>query len=121
MKYYVQQYLFLPLACLSLLLSSSIASADETYACLYNGNERTIRVAYTYPDSKVPCEVIYEKGSGSQVLWNAQSEEGYCEAQALNFVEKQRGWGWDCAKLEAAIETTETPLETTTEVTPTVQ
>ncbi|MGH1486599.1 MAG: hypothetical protein ACRBCI_10295 [Cellvibrionaceae bacterium] len=85
-------------------IGSHIAYADTTYICLFNGDERMIKVAYTYSDSTVPCEVIYEKNTGSQVLWSAQSEAGYCEAKAVAFVEKQRGWGWDCAQLEAPAE-----------------
>jgi hypothetical protein len=82
-----------------LLLSSTLA-ANETYVCLYGNSERTIKVVYATPDSKIPCDVVYEKDSGSQVMWNAQNMEGYCETKADEFVEKQRGWGWDCAKME---------------------
>ena len=90
----------------SLLATTAlVASADETYVCLFGNNERTIRVTYTYPDSQIPCEVVYEKETGSQVLWSAQNEEGYCEAQAAAFVDKQRGWGWDCARMEAPADT----------------
>ena len=88
-----------------LLISLTIIShADETYVCLYGGNERIIHVSYPVPDSKVPCDVVYEKDNGQQVLWSAQNEEGYCEAKAIDFVEKQRGWGWDCSLMAAAEE-----------------
>ena len=83
------------------LIGSQFTYADETHICLYGGNERIIKVTYTNPGSKVPCQVVYEKNTGSQVLWNAENEEGYCEAKAGEFVEKQRGWGWDCALMEA--------------------
>lgn len=79
--------------------------ADETYACLHEGSERIIKVAYTNPGSPVPCEVIYEKGTDSQVLWSAQNQEGYCESKAAEFAEKQRSWGWDCTKMSASTET----------------
>jgi hypothetical protein len=87
------------------------------YVCINGDSERHIRVLYTYTGQKVPCEVVYEKASGSQSLWDAQNEEGYCEAKALELVEKQRGWGWDCAAMdqtnkksnEVNIPTTTTP------------
>jgi hypothetical protein len=82
------------------LLLSGTLSANETYVCLYGNSERTIKVVYATPESKVPCDVVYEKDTGSQVMWNAQNMEGYCETKAVEFVEKQRGWGWDCAKME---------------------
>jgi hypothetical protein len=103
----------LALATLTLIVTSAV-NANETYACLFGGNERTVRVSYANADSKVPCQVIYEKESGSQVLWDAQNEEGYCEMKAAEFVEKQRGWGWDCAKMEAAAEVTPIPASTVT-------
>ncbi len=97
----MKQLLCLCLATSALLLSS-FASAEEIYACQHNGIERTIKVVYENADSQVPCQVVYEKDSGTQTLWSAENEAGYCEAKAESFVEKQRGWGWDCAKLESA-------------------
>lgn len=95
-----------PIALVLSLLSASLLAntsvADETYICLHGDSERKISVVYNTPTSTVPCEVIYEKASGSQVLWNAQNQEGYCESKASEFVEKQRGWGWDCAKMNSA-------------------
>ena len=74
----------------------------ETYACLYGDTERKIKVVYFEAGSKVPCEVIYEKDTETQVLWSANNVEGYCESKMATFVEKQRNWGWDCVKMEAA-------------------
>jgi ABC-type Na+ efflux pump permease subunit len=84
------------------------------YVCINGDSERHIRVLYTYTGQKVPCEVVYEKASGSQSLWDAQNEEGYCEAKALELVEKQRGWGWDCAAMDQTnIKSSEVNLPTT--------
>jgi hypothetical protein len=96
----MKQLLFLCVGISALLLSSFVV-ADEVYACQHNGLERTIKVVYESADSQIPCQVIYEKDSGTQTLWSSQSEPGYCESKAESFVEKQRGWGWDCTKLEA--------------------
>jgi len=85
-------------ACSSIAISQS-AMADETHVCLYEGAERKISVVYDIPGQAVPCSVTYEKGAGIETLWQAENEAGYCEAKAAEFVEKQRGWGWDCASL----------------------
>ena len=86
------------------IIIAGFAQADETYVCLYGGNERIIHVSYPISGSTVPCEVVYEKDTGRQVLWSAQNEEGYCETKAAAFVEKQKGWGWDCSKMTVAQE-----------------
>ena len=84
------------------ILPIATSYADDTYICAYNGNERSIKIKYTYADSKLPCDVVYEKSSGSQILWSAENQEGYCEAKAAEFVEKQQGWGWECVQLVPA-------------------
>jgi hypothetical protein len=83
------------------VLTAVMTQANIAYVCLNGDSERHIRVLYSYTEQKVPCEVVYEKTSGSQKLWDAQNEEGYCEAKALELVEKQRNWGWDCAEMNA--------------------
>ena len=72
-----------------------MAFAGTNYVCTQAGMERKIEVVYL-AEGKVPCEVRYTKFGDTQVLWSAQAEEGYCEARAAEFVEKQRGWGWEC-------------------------
>ncbi len=95
--------LFILCLSVSALFLSSFVAADEVYACQHNGLERTIKVVYENADSQIPCQVVYEKDSGTQTLWSSQNEVGYCENKAEDFVEKQRGWGWDCTKLEAPL------------------
>ena len=85
----------------SALFLSSFVTADEVYACQHDGIERTVKVVYESADSQIPCQVVYEKASGAQTLWSSQNEVGFCESKAESFVEKQRGWGWDCTKLES--------------------
>lgn len=80
------------------MFSSHLFAQDE-YVCLKEEVERKISVVYISPTSTVPCEVVYEKPSGTQTLWTAQSEEGFCESKAAELVEKQKSWGWDCAKM----------------------
>lgn len=86
------------LAALMTLFMSSAAFAGDTYTCKHGAQERVISVVYTNEGATVPCEVTYNKGEGAASLWQAQNLEGYCEEKAAAFVEKQRGWGWDCTK-----------------------
>jgi hypothetical protein len=83
----------------SALFSSPFIVADEAYTCRHNGLERTIKVSYEINDSQIPCKVVYEKDSGTQILWSSENEAGYCEAKVASFVERQRGWGWNCTEL----------------------
>ncbi len=84
-------------ACTSVLLATPLL-ANETYTCTHGNQERQISVVYANEGQAVPCEVTYTKLSGTESLWQAQNQEGYCEEKAAAFVEKQRAWGWDCAK-----------------------
>lgn len=103
------------IALFSILLSSSVL-ADDVYVCQHADNQRIISVVYTEEGSTVPCEVTYEKSTGSEVLWSAQGEEGYCEAKAEAFVEKQRSWGWDCSSDDSSVaDTAEEVAEELTE------
>ena len=87
------------MALLATLLAATPALAAESivYRCVMGNVERIIAVHYPHGET-LPCEVHYSKPEGSQILWTAQNTEGYCEQRAENFVEKQRGWGWQCNK-----------------------
>lgn len=78
---------------------SQVALADTTYVCNQGDMERRIEVVYLSTGT-VPCEVRYTKNGNTEMLWSAQTEEGYCDARAVDFVEKQRGWGWECSEIE---------------------
>jgi len=86
------------IAAVTTFFVTSAAYANETYICKHDTQVRQIQVVYESASAKVPCEVTYDKGQGATSLWQAQNQEGYCEEQAAAFVEKQRGWGWDCAQ-----------------------
>ena len=100
----MRQLLFLYMGVCALLLSPLVMS-NEIYACLHNGLERTIKVSYANSDSQVPCKVVYEKSSGAQILWSSESEAGYCQTKAAEFVASQRGWGWNCTKMKVTVAT----------------
>ena len=58
----------------------------------------------------MPCNVIYKKqteGFEDQVLWSAESQDGYCEEKAREFVGKLESWGWVCLETVSASADTE--------------
>lgn len=87
-----------------MLITSLTAAASEDYVCDNNGVKRIVSIVYQNEEAPVPCEVRYDKGEGMQTLWTAESETGYCEARADEFLGKQESWGFKCSKLEAANE-----------------
>ena len=78
---------------------SALAQGADNYSCTFGDLTRRIEIVRE-TGVLVPCEVHYYKDTEApgeqQVLWRAQSEEGYCEARATEFVEKLVDWGWDC-------------------------
>ena len=97
-------------ACLliGLAMTSLTHAADnKTYICQHpQGEERKIEILYSQ-GTEVPCEVLYHKTSGTQVLWNAANTLGYCEEKAVAFVQKQEGWGYDCTLTNTSESVTE--------------
>ena len=75
-----------------------LAQGAETQ-CTYGDMTRRV-VILSEPGVSVPCEVHYYKDTEApgedQVLWSANSQEGYCEEKAAGLVSKLEGWGWDC-------------------------
>jgi hypothetical protein len=98
------------------------ALENKKTVCTDGTSTRIIEVAYT-GEGALPCEVQYTKSTEVQVLWSAQSSENYCEPKAAEFIEKQKGWGWNCvaeeaSEAESTIDTsapTETTIDETTE------
>ncbi len=86
----------------ALTASTALAMENQKTVCSQGISQRIIEIVYP-GEGEAPCEVHYTKDTGSQVLWSAQQEVGYCEEKAAAFIEKQRGWGWQC---ETAIEIT---------------
>ncbi len=84
----------------ALFVSSFAAFAGEDYVCDNGGEKRIIKIAYQNDQQPVPCEVRYDKGQGEETLWSAQSEVGFCEAKADEFIQKQESWGWSCDKFQ---------------------
>jgi len=84
------------IAVVAALTCSTAALADEVYTCTHGDQQRVISLVYMNAGQPVPCQVTYDKGAGSLVLWSAENQAGYCEEQLAAFIEKQRVWGWNC-------------------------
>jgi hypothetical protein len=74
--------------------------AGQSMHCQLGDAVRVIEVVYP-EGGELPCEVQYTKEGASSVLWQATNEAGYCEQQAADFVEKLRGWGFECVAMPA--------------------
>ncbi|MCO7226735.1 hypothetical protein [Pleionea sp. CnH1-48] len=79
---------------------SLFAIENQVTVCTQGDAQRKIEIVYPQGE-ETPCEVQYTKASGMQVLWKAEAQLGYCEEKAAAFIEKQRGWGWQCETLSA--------------------
>jgi hypothetical protein len=88
--------------------TSAHAMDNQKTVCSHGNQTRVIEVVYTTEDD-VPCEVRYSKEEGTKTLWSANNLAGYCEEKAAGFVEKQKGWGWNCeaAAVEASTDESE--------------
>ncbi|PSU98290.1 hypothetical protein C0W80_15045 [Photobacterium leiognathi subsp. mandapamensis] len=90
-----------PLLLVALTVLAFQAHAQDKYVCKRGDSERVVEVVYTNPGSQVPCEVHYTKSTGTEVLWDAKNEKGYCEAKAKAFAEKLTTLGMTCSGLDA--------------------
>ena len=75
-------------------------SGNLVSTCENGEHSRIITVVYDNEATDTVCEVTYEKSTGVQTLWTANSDRDYCLEQATAFVQKQEGWGWTCSTLE---------------------
>lgn len=97
-------YIFLTLV-LSISLSTFAQTAtdsltDRIFTCSNPSVTRTLKIQYPN-GTALPCRVVYDKsqeGSEVQILWQATTEEGYCEDKAETFVNKLTNWGWACSE-----------------------
>ncbi|MBT8130285.1 MAG: hypothetical protein HKO86_06660 [Gammaproteobacteria bacterium] len=106
------------------ILGVSYSAHADSWNCSHDDLVREVQIEYPEGGS-VPCNVIYKKqteGFEDQVLWSAESEEGYCEEKAREFVGKLESWGWVCletvsaaAEPEQAEEAVEEAMEETEE------
>lgn len=93
----------LSLPLLILVISYPLAADEDFhYECRMGDSARIIAVYYDAVTKDVPCEVHYIKGGSDQLLWQARTQAGYCEAKAIEFVDQQGGKGWQCQRRSGA-------------------
>jgi hypothetical protein len=89
------------------LTAPTVALSQDAgkYQCTHGDLVRRVEI-YTEPGKTVPCEVHYFKDTEapgeSEVLWSAETQAGFCEQKATEFVAKLQGWGWECGASEDA-------------------
>lgn len=95
--------ILIPLAVV--LPALGFAQSSDNYVCTMADSQRRVEILRE-TGVQVPCEVHYYKDteapSQHQVLWSAQTQVGYCEEKASEFVAQLQGWGWSCAAGQAA-------------------
>jgi len=81
-----------------------LAHGDHDYRCTSGDAVRRIEVEHA-DGAPVPCTVNYFKDTeapgSSEELWNAATEDGYCEARAEEFAARLEGFGWACEVVAA--------------------
>ena len=92
--------------CFLLFSLPVLAGQPQTTQCTSGDSVRLIEVVYP-EGGELPCEVRYTRDGEQQVLWRARNEVGYCAQKAAEFIERQRGWGYQCHLLPASRSTTE--------------
>jgi hypothetical protein len=108
---------------LQLFTILALSVCFNVYADSWNCSSSDLvrEVVIDYPQGgSVPCNVIYKKqteGFEDQVLWSADSLEGYCEDKARELVANLESWGWVCLETVSTEveEATEADVEVTTE------
>lgn len=80
-------------------VAASVAAADQSTICTAHGQERKIDLI----ENDQGCQVNYTKGGESKTLWSS-ARSAYCGPHAAEFIEKQKGWGFECSPQAAANE-----------------
>lgn len=88
---------------------AAMSSTPEIqYTCKHDSAVRTIKVFYDVSEG-LACEVTYEKSTGTQTLWTAINDKDFCDTKAMQFAEKQVGWGWQCEDMNGTVVTLSEP------------
>ena len=77
--------------------AAATVAAESTTTCTLNGQTRVVEVT----NGEQGCEVKYTKGEETKTLWSSAHAE-FCTEKAAAFVEKQKGWGYQCEAKGAA-------------------
>ena len=80
------------------MAAGSPSDADQN---ICTNGDLTRRVSIEYPENEdVGCKVVYEKpseGADPQTLWSAVKNNDFCKQKTEEFLDKLKGWGWDCS------------------------
>jgi len=101
-----------PFILAAIIGSLAFAVQANSTICTHGEKQRKIEVVYPEDGDKA-CEVQYTKDDDMRVLWSANSDKDYCAEKAVAFIEKQQGWGWECASDMPAIEEMQESMEET--------
>lgn len=85
------------------MLGVQSTSAEDAYFCTFGPHERVLSLVYPKAEQSLPCEVHYEREGVTEVLWRSEHTQGFCRTKIDDFLQKQRGVGWRCAKQGPAI------------------
>jgi hypothetical protein len=78
-------------------------ASHRIFTCTKQSAIRTLKIQYPN-GTPLPCLVVYDKsqeGGDARILWQATTEEGFCEDKAEAFVNKLSSWGWSCGEKTA--------------------
>lgn len=81
-----------------LFSSNLLAIENQLSICTKDSELRAIEIFYLTQE-RVPCKVNYTRNSNNKILWQAQFNEGFCEAKAADFVNKLKQSGWNCRSI----------------------
>lgn len=74
-----------------------------TISCTAPGSSavRQLKTSFVNAPSTLPCKVVYYREDGkTQVIADAKYTSGYCAEKRNAFLERLKGWGWQCEKIE---------------------
>lgn len=83
-----------------MLFAAPFNAYASSWSCSHGNDVREVHIERP-TSSPVPCNVVYKKqteGVEDQILWNANSDDSYCDEKAQGFVAKLESWGWVCAE-----------------------
>ena len=83
-----------------MLFAAPFNAYASSWSCSHGNDVREVHVERP-TSSPVPCNVVYKKqteGVEDQILWNATSDDSYCDEKAQGFVAKLESWGWVCTE-----------------------
>ena len=83
-----------------MLFAAPFNAYASSWSCSNDNDVREVHIERP-TSSPVPCNVVYKKqteGVEDQILWNANSDDSYCDEKAQGFVAKLESWGWVCAE-----------------------